>query len=438
MESISDKHSRILRHHKATLDQVVTSMKTFSLKLDTTQLPNEIYLLAIGKASEQMLDAFSKSYSGSIIDGVVLSPDPIPTAKIDKNIHKLSFFTGTHPLPSEENEASTLEILSFIKNLPAGATLVCLISGGTSSLLCLPPDSISIADLQQTYDVLLRSGASIHEMNTVRKHISLVKGGQLAQFAHHLRLRSYLLSDVPIDTAHVIGSGPTLNDPSTYKEALDILYTHKLKELIPKSVREYLEQGALGRYPETPKPGLNDHPDQEVHLITGSKTLQPFLQSLFEQQGFAVHWSERPIHGSQKTVVREVAGQVISVLNGQSEISQKSPQALVFQGESYLEVKGEGAGGRNQHLALLLALSLEGQHPVSVLSLATDGVDGPTDAAGALVSSYTTLHARKQGHLPEPYIQHYNSYAFHEAMNTLIKIGPSGTNLMDLCVVLIR
>ena len=438
MESISDKHSRILRHHKATLDQVVTSMKTFSLKLDTTQLPNEIYLLAIGKASEQMLDAFSKSYSGSIIDGVVLSPDPIPTSKTDKNIRNLSFFTGTHPLPSEENEASTLEILSFIKHLPAGATLVCLISGGTSSLLCLPPDAIPIADLEHTYDVLLRSGASIHEMNTVRKHISLVKGGQLAQFAHHLRLRSYLLSDVPQDTAHVIGSGPTLSDPSTYEQALDILHTHKLKEQIPKSALEYLKQGALGRYPETPKPGLNDHPDQEVHLITGSKTLQPFLQSLLEQQGFTVHWSERPIQGSQKTVVREIAGQVISVLNGQSELSQKSPQALVFQGESYLEVKGEGVGGRNQHLALLLALSLEGQHPVSVLSLATDGVDGPTDAAGALVSSYTTLHARKQGHPPEPYIQQYNSYAFHKAMNTLIKTGPSGTNLMDLCVVLIR
>ncbi len=438
MESISDKHSRILRHHKATLDQVVTSMKTFSLKLDTTQLPNEIYLLAVGKASRQMLEAFSRSYSGRIIDGMVLSPDPIPTAKIDKNIHKLSFFTGTHPLPSEENEASTLEILSFIKNLPARATLVCLISGGTSSLLCLPPDPISIADLQQSYDVLLRSGASIHEMNTVRKHISLVKGGQLAQFAHHLRLRTYLLSDVPQDTAHVIGSGPTLSDPSTFQQALEILHAYKLKEQIPKSVREYFEQGVLGRYPETPKPELNDHPEQEVHLITGAKTLQPFLRRLLEQQCFAVHWSDQPIQGNQKTVARDIAGQVISVLNGQSEISNASPQALVFQGESYLEVKGKGTGGRNQHLALLLALSLEGQNPVSVLSLATDGVDGPTDAAGALVNSYTTLQARKQGHSPEPYIQQYNSYSFHEAMNTLIKTGPSGTNLMDLCVVLIR
>jgi glycerate-2-kinase len=297
----------------------LTSIKTFSLKLDTTQLPNEIYLLAIGKASEQMLDAFSKSYSGRIIDGMVLSPDPIPTSKIDKRIRNLSFFTGTHPLPSEENEASTLEILSFIKNLPAGATLVWLISGGASSLLCLPPDPISVADLQHTYDVLLRSGATIHEMNTVRKHISLVKGGQLAQFAHHLHLRTYLLSDVPQDTAHVIGSGPTLTDPSTYEQALDILNAHKLKEQIPKSVREYLEQGAIGHYPETPKPELNDHPDQEVDLLTGSKTLQPFLQSLLEQQGFGVHWSETPIQGNQKTVVREIAGQVISVLNGQSE-----------------------------------------------------------------------------------------------------------------------
>ncbi len=201
-----------------------------------------------------------------------------------------------------------MEILSFIKHLPAGASLVCLISGGTSSLLCLPPDPISVADNQQSYDLLLRSGASIHEMNTVQKHISLVKGGQLAQFAHHLHLRSYLLPDVPQDTAHVIGSGPTLSDPSTYEQALDILFAYKLKEQIPKSVLEYLEKGALDRYPETPKPGLNDHPDQEVHLITGSKTLRPFLQSLLEQQGFAVRWSDVPVQGKQNTVVREIAG----------------------------------------------------------------------------------------------------------------------------------
>lgn len=190
----------------------------------------------------------------------------------------------------------------------------------------------------------------------------------------------------------MIGSGPTLTDPSTYKQALDILNAYKLKEQIPKSVREHLEQGALGRYPKTPKPSFNNHPDQQVHLITGSKTLQPFLQSLLEQQGFAVHWSDAPVQGKQNTIVREIAGQVISVLNGQSELSQKSPQALLFQDESYIEGKGKGTGGRNQHLALLLALSLEGQHPVSVLSLATDGVEGPTDAAGALITLYRLVN----------------------------------------------
>jgi hydroxypyruvate reductase/glycerate 2-kinase len=251
-------------------------------------------------------------------------------------------------------------------------------------------------------------------------------------------LHSYLLSDVPNDMAEVIGSGPTIADSSTFSDALHVVSDYQLSQDLPNTVLNYLRQGAQGLHPETPKPGLNDHPNQNIHLMTGSNSMQPFLSTLLEQQGFEVHWAPEPIQASVKKEAQRIATEVISVLNGQSNISSKTPQALVYHGESYAQVTGQGKGGRNQELALLLALSLEGQHPVTILTLATDGVDGPTDAAGAIVSSYTTLHARKQNTLPEPYIQQNDSYHFHERMNTLIRTGPTGNNLMDLCVVLIR
>jgi glycerate 2-kinase len=437
MESISDKHNRILNHHKATLNQVVSALQSLPLKLDFAELPDELYLLAIGKGSQKLLEAFTRSYKGAILDGIVLSPEPISIGNDLARLKKLTFFTGTHPLPSLENEASTLEFLRFIQDLPAGASLVCLISGGTSSLLCLPPDPISIQDLQQTYQLLLDSGADIDEMNTVRKHLSLVKGGNLAQKAYHLRLHSVLLSDVPHDKPEVIGSGPTVADPSTFSDAMSVLDRYNLSQHLPSSVLDYLHQSTQGLHPETPKPGLNDHPNHTIQLVTGSKSMQPFFSTLLEQQGFGVHWVEEPIQASVKKEAQRIAAEVISVLNGQSKISSKTPQALVYHGESYAQVTGHGKGGRNQELALLLALSLEGQHTVSILTLATDGTDGPTDAAGALVNSYTSLNARKQHTQPEPYIQANDSYHFHEQMNTLIKTGPTGNNLMDLCVVLI-
>ena len=437
MESISDKHSRILSHHNATLRQVVSAMDSLSLKLEVAELPDQLYLLAIGKGSQKLLEAFTRAFKGEIVDGIILSPEPISIASEDQRLKSLTFFTGSHPLPSLENEASTLEILRFIDDLPADARLVCLISGGTSSLLCLPPDSISIEDLQKTYQTLLQSGASIEEMNTVRKHLSLVKGGNLAQKAHHLRLHSYLLSDVPNDMAEVIGSGPTIADSGTFSDALQVVNDYKISQDLPNTVLNYLRQGAQGHHPESPKPGLNDHPNQALHLITGASSMQPFLSTLLEQQGFGVHWASEPIQASVKKETQRIAAEVISVLNGQSNISTKTPQALVYHGESYAQVTGHGKGGRNQELALLLALSLEGQHPVTILTLATDGVDGPNDAAGAMVSSYTTLNARKQQTQPEPYIQQNDSYHFHERMNTLIRTGPTGNNLMDLCVVLI-
>ena len=437
MELISDKHNLILGHHKATLNQLVGALDTLSMKLDVTQLPDHLYLLAIGKVSKILLEAFIHCYTGHILAGIVLSTEPIPFESDDERQKNISFFTGSHPLPSLENKASTLEIIRFINDLSSGATLVCLISGGTSSLLCLPPDTISIRELQFTYQKLLESGSSIEEMNMVRKHISLVKGGNLAQKIHHLKLHSYLLSDVPSDKPDVIGSGPTLVDSTTFIDALQVLNDYNLSQVLPSSVLNYLHQGAQGQHPEPPKPGLNEHPNQNIQLITSTKSMRPYLSTLLEQKGFVVHWVTDPIQGSIKKETQRISADVITVLNWQSKISSKPPQPFIYHGESYVNVTGLGKGGRNQELALLLALSLEGRHPVSLLTLATDGVDGPTDAAGAVVSSYTTLQARNQDIPPEPYIQQNDSYHFHERMQTLVKTGPTGNNLMDLCVVLI-
>ena len=369
MEFILEKHNPIFSQHMATLHQIVGVLDTLSLELEIAKLPDHLYLLAVGKGSQKLLEAFIDSYKGEILHGIVLSSESISFISDEKRFKRLKFFIGSHPLPSLENQAYTLEILQFIQGLPVGASLVCLISGGTSSLLCLPPDLISVHELQLTYQILLKSGASIDEMNTVRKHLSLVKGGGLAQKAHFLKLHSYLLSDVPYDKPEIIGSGPTLTDPTTFIDALQVLDTYQLFQHLPTSILEYLHQGAKGQYPETPKPGTHDHPDHQVHVITGEKSMKPFLCALLEQQGFRVHWAKEPIQGSVKKETKRIAAEIISVLNGQSTISKKKTAGTYLSWRIVWDVIGEGKGGRNQELALLLALSLEGQHPVTILTL---------------------------------------------------------------------
>ncbi|MEO1022676.1 MAG: DUF4147 domain-containing protein [Bacteroidota bacterium] len=347
-----------------------------------------------------------------------------------------SVFKGSHPLPTKESVASSYELLAFAESIPAGSSVDFYLSGGASAMFCIPAEGIEIDELAETYDLLLSSGASIHQMNVVRKHLDEVKGGRFAQHLQHVELNTYIISDVPGDDPEVIGSGPTIHDSSTFEEAKEILYSYDLWNKLPERVRNHISLGVQGRVPETPKPGIDEHPEHTIHLLNTASMLAHDIAQDLAQSGYNTWVADQAYNESVNQVAKHICAHALSVLKNEGPV--EVPAALLFYGESTVKVLGNGKGGRNQHLALACALAIEGQHSITIQSIATDGVDGNTPAAGAVVDSFTTLKARKAGILPEQYLQDFNSYEFHKQMNTLVETGPTGNNLMDLQVVLVH
>ena len=394
-------------------------------------LPESVYVYSIGKSAHAMALSFEQDPEVHVRDGILISNEA-PKG----NITSLQQFQASHPYPDIDSLSASLELVNLAKKIPAGETVVFCVSGGTSSLFCIPAKGIEIEELAETYELLLNSGASIQEINCVRKHLSDVKGGQLAHLLKHTRLITIAISDVPGDDLDVIGSGPTIHDSSTFKDAFKVLKRYQLWDTVPHAIRIHISKGMYHDIPDTPKPGVDEHPNHEVILLTAANTQAQSIGDFLKSRGYNVFVSNEAYVDDVRVVSKMMCSQAISILSKNDPITK--PAALVFFGESTVHVTGSGKGGRNQELALASAISVEGQHTISMLSFATDGIDGPTDSAGTIVSSQTTLDARKRGLDPEAYLQNNDSYSFFEELDTHIKIGPTGNNLMDLQVVLIE
>lgn len=389
---------------------------------------NDFWLIGVGKGALSMCDDLNIDDS-HIIDGIIITG----TKEIKEKPYQV--FEGSHPYPTKDTVAASYELLDLIRRVPDGDHVVFCLSGGASAMLCIPPFGVEIKDLQELYRLLLNSGASIHEMNVVRKHTCELKGGKLAQELKHTRLTTLISSDVPGDDPGTIGSGPTIHDSSTFKDAYDILINYKLWNEIPTGIKDHIQFGVDGIVPENPKPGNDEHPDHTVKVISKSSGLAEQVALRLKKEGYNTWVSSDSYSGNVQKVSKQICSKAVAVLGGKDEV--KKPAALVFHGESTVNVKGNGKGGRNQELALMAALSIEGQHPISIFSMGTDGIDGPTDAAGAIVNSETTLIARKKKLEPEVFLKNNDSYHFHDQVGTHIKTGHTGINLMDLQVVLI-
>lgn len=388
----------------------------------------DFWVIGAGKGALSICDTLD-SNDTRIIDGIIITNDH----RIKKKTYQV--FEGSHPYPTSDTVAASYELIDLVKRIPPGDHVLFCLSGGASSMLCIPPFGVEIKDLQQLYELLLNSGASIHEMNVVRKHVCELKGGKLALELEHTKLITLISSDVPGDDPGTIGSGPTIHDSSTFKDAYDILIKHNLWTEIPISVQHHIQFGMDGVVPENPKPGIYEHPNHIVQIVSKSLGLADQVATQLEEEGYDTWVSPSSYSDSVQKVSKEICSKAVAVLGGKDET--KKPAALIFHGESTVNVKGTGKGGRNQELALMAALSIEGQHPISILSMGTDGIDGPTDAAGAIVNSETTLIARKKKLEPEVFLKNNDSYHFHDQMKTHIKTGHTGINLMDLQVVLI-
>jgi len=389
-----------------------------------------VFVLGAGKASAVMAAAV-EHLLGKRVTGGLINVKYGHTARLKR----IELNECGHPVPDAAGVAGARRIMDIARRAGENDLVICLISGGASALLPAPAPPITLEEKQQVTRLLLACGATIHEINAVRKHISEVKGGQLARLAYPARVLSLLLSDVIGDPLDVIGSGPTAPDASTFADALAVLDKYGLRERVPAAVRERLERGAAGRIPETPKA---DDPvfERTQNLIVGNnRTAVDAAAKIARVFGFRPLVLSTMIEGETREVARVHAAIVREILA--SGRPARPPVCLISGGETTVTLRGNGLGGRNQEFVLAAAIELAGLPDVVVLSGGTDGTDGPTDAAGAIADGATQARAERIGLDARRMLADNDSYHFFEPLGDLIKTGPTNTNVMDLRLVLI-
>lgn len=387
-------------------------------------------LLAIGfgKAAAAMALALEQELDDILETGVLVTKyGHIPARKPKK----FRIFEAGHPVPDENGLRGTEQILALAAGADEKTLVVTLISGGGSALLVAPGQHITLAAKQQTTNLLLRCGADIHELNTVRKHLSRVKGGRLADIISPARTISLILSDVIGDDLDVIASGPTAPDPTTYRDALAVLQHYDLMGQIPAEVADHLARGTRGDLAETPKSGAAAFQRVENHIIGSNRVALQAALAAAQKLGLEAEIISSEVTGEAAEAAKMLAR--TAVAHQQSWTGK--PICLLSGGETVVHVKGSGTGGRNMELALCFALEIAATSGITLLSAGTDGTDGPTDAAGALVDGDTIPAAGTETALR--YLANNDSYTFFRKYGGLFITGPTGTNVMDVQILLI-
>jgi len=390
----------------------------------------QIVAVGLGKAAAPMAAAVEEILGDRIVRGVVVTKygHAQPTRTI--RIHEAG-----HPVPDDAGIAGAQAILDHVMGLGPDDLVLVLISGGGSALTPAPVDGITLAEKQALTKALLACGADIREMNTLRKHISRIKGGQLARAAAPARVFTLILSDIVGDPLDAIASGPTVPDPRTYADALAILDKYGIRHEIPASIRAHLEAGAAGKVRETPKP--DDPLFERVTSVMVASNIQALEAAQAEAQrlGFQTMILSSFIEGETREIARMHAALALEVRASGHPL--RPPACLITGGETTVTLKGTGKGGRNQEFALAAALDIAGSPDVVILSAGTDGTDGPTDAAGALADGDTVARARAVGLSPQAALAGNDAYPFFERLGDLIITGPTRTNVMDVRLVLV-
>jgi hydroxypyruvate reductase len=390
----------------------------------------EIVVVGLGKAGAPMAAAVEEILGARIARGVVVTKygHVQPTRAI--RIHEAG-----HPVPDDAGMAGARAVLDHVTGLDAGDLVLVLISGGGSALTPAPVDGVTLAEKQSLTKALLACGADIREMNTLRKHISRLKGGQLARAAAPARVFTLILSDIVGDPLDAIASGPTVPDPTTYADALAILDKYRIREEIPSSIRTHLEAGATGKVSETPKP--EDPLFGRVKSVMVASNIQALeaARAEAERLGFRAIILSSFIEGETREIARMHAALALEVRA--SGHPARPPVCLITGGETTVTLRGTGKGGRNQEFALASALDIAGLPDVVVFSAGTDGTDGPTDAAGALADGDTVKRALGLGLTPRAALDGNDAYPFFERLGDLVITGPTRTNVMDVRLVLV-
>lgn len=390
-----------------------------------------VKVLGFGKASASMALAIEEVLNDLIVDGAVI----IPKGLKPPGLRRIKVLYGSHPVPDDDSINSTKELLKLCSRSEEDIFIV-LISGGGSALFELTVEPITLNELRSTTTQLLKCGADIKEINTVRKHISMVKGGRLAELLYPSKVISLILSDVVGDPIEFIASGPTAPDPTTYEDAVALLKRYGIWDTIPQSVRDVLIRGLNGGISETPKPGDKIFNNVLNYIVASNYISLKAMEEEARRLGYNTLILTSMIEGEAREVGKLLAGIIKNVKKYDEPISK--PAAILAGGETTVTVRGSGVGGRNQELALSVAISIAGLDDVVFASIGSDGVDGVSIAAGGVVDGRTVIEGRKLGLDPYEFLNNNDSYNYLSKLGSAIITGPTGTNVNDLLVMLIK
>jgi hydroxypyruvate reductase len=396
---------------------------------------SDIIVIGAGKAAAGMAQGVEEVLGERISAGLLILPRGVQT-----KLQILAQAQGGHPLPDKEGERATREILSLVEPAGQKALVFCLLSGGASAMLSAPVPGVTLKDKQQTTDLLLQAGATIGELNAVRKHLSRVKGGRLAAAAFPAPILTLALSDVCNDPPDVIGSGPTVADRTTFADAWAVIGKYGLTGGIPVRAREFLHRGLAGRESETLKPGDPRLAHSTFLVIGNNASALAGAREKAGAMGWGVEMSAAPVQGEARIAARSLAA---TALKAQAGLKGGEKRCLLSGGETTVRVRGKGRGGRNQELALAFALAIAGMPGIQLLSAGTDGADGLSDAAGAVVDGSTVESAARFGLDASAFLADNDSHSFFSELDRRsgtrrhLRTGPTGTNVMDLQVILV-
>ncbi len=395
-----------------------------------------ILVVGAGKATARMAEAV-----GSILDDRIAEGLIIVKYGHTGSLKTVAQVEAGHPSPDAAGVEGTEKLLGLVRSADERTLILCLLSGGGSALLVAPLPGLTLEDKQQTTDLLLRSGAAIHELNAVRKHLSAVKGGRLARQAFPATVLTLILSDVIGDRLDVIASGPTVPDSTTFADAASVIEKYGLRAKLPPRVAGLIDRGIAGEEQESPKSGDACFERSRTVIVGGLGQALAAARDNAELLGYPCEVMDVALQGEARdaaTILARTASRV------QSGMRAGERRCLLFGGETTVTVRGHGKGGRNQELALAFAKEIAGKRGIAMLSAGTDGTDGPTDAAGALVDGATLRKAGQAGLLAEAHLADNDSYTFFERFDAAtggrahFKTGPTGTNVMDIQIVIVE
>lgn len=389
-----------------------------------------LYILGAGKAAAPMARAVEEILADRITDGVVCTKyghgAPLTHVRIVE---------AGHPVPDENGRTGAEKIMFLASGATEKDLVLCLISGGGSALISLPSPGVTLEDKQLTTRTLLACGATIHEINTIRKHLSGIKGGLLAQAACPATIVTLILSDVVGDDLDVIASGPTVPDRSRFSDCLAIMDQYGIIERLPEAVTAHIRAGVSGKIPETPKPGDVCFEKSDTIVVGSNSEAMMAARGAAESFGYNTVILSSMMEGETREVARVHAAMAKEILKTGNPVAR--PACLLSGGETTVTIRGNGKGGRNQEFVLAAALEIPGLENIVVFSAGTDGTDGPTDAAGAVADGHTLCRAGALGMIPVNHLLNNDAHPFFENLNDLVITGPTQTNVMDLRIVLV-